>query len=347
MQIRITILLLLAIPLPRAAKAEITFDPTWELTSYQQARDAILAWIDQSKLSEEIAFQARSFWPQGNLRAGDGAALLDRAVETFAVADPQAKALFDACHAEFQGPLPPSIDWLVDPSQPQLLRNNLRLFYARWLAQHQYYDEVLATLENLKPTDVFDPAGLLFYRMVAHHQVVEPDKSRLTLERLLERETELPRRYLEVARLLRRDLSGLKDDSLDHVARRMNDVRRRLDIGRAGKQVQVVEKGVVDSLDKMIKKLEEQQQGGGGGNPGGQQSAKPLQQSQLPSNGAKPPMKVDQKEVGNKSGWGNLPPKEREQALQQIGRDYPAHYRELIEQYFRELADESKSEPGR
>ena len=227
------------------------------------------------------------------------------------------------------------------------MRNNLRLFYARWLAQHQYYDEVLATLENLKPTDVFDPAGLLFYRMVAHHQVVEPDKSRLTLERLLERKTELPRRYLEVARLLRRDLSDLKDDSLDHVARRMNDVRRRLDIGRAGKQVQVVEKGVVDSLDKMIKKLEEQQQGGGGGNPGGQQSAKPLQQSQLPSNGAKPPMKVDQKEVGNKSGWGNLPPKEREQALQQIGRDYPAHYRELIEQYFRELADESKSEPGR
>jgi hypothetical protein len=40
-------------------------------------------------------------------------------------------------------------------------------------------------------------------------------------------------------------------------------------------------------------------------------------------------------------GWGDLPPKERDQALQAIGRDYPAHYRDLIEQYFRELAAES------
>ena len=41
------------------------------------------------------------------------------------------------------------------------------------------------------------------------------------------------------------------------------------------------------------------------------------------------------------SGWGDLPPHEREQALQQIGRDFPAHYRDLIEQYFRELATET------
>ena len=236
-------------------------------------------------------------------------------------------------------------DWLEETSLPETMRNNLRLYYARWLAQHNLYDEVLLALAGLETEDVIDPAGLLFYQVVATHQVVEPDRSHLLLVQLLEQEEHLPRRYLQVAHLLRRDLSGLKEESLDHIARRMNDVRRRLDIGRAGKQVQVIEKGVVDSLDRMIKKLEQQQQQQQNSKPGGgQQSSKPMQDSQLPSMRA--PMQVDQRDVGNQSGWGELPPKQREQALQQIGREYPAHYRELIEQYFRELADESSNNPA-
>ncbi len=328
------------------ADAQVTFQASWAPRSYEEVREEVLAWVDDAQLSEDVGNQARSLWPAANLRAGDGAALLERVAETFALANPAAGELFEACNTEFAGPIPPDADWLADESIPKLLRNNLRLYYARWLTHHQLYDEVLEVLADITPSDVIDPAGLLFYRMVAHHQIVEPDKSRLALEQLMEQEEQLPRRYLQVAQLLRRDLAGLKDESLDHVARRMNDVRRRLDIGRAGKQVQVVEKGVVDSLDRMIKKLEQQQQQQqqnvqpGGGN----RSSKPMQDSQLPS-GGKPPMKVDQRDVGNQSGWGNLPAKEREQALQQIGREYPAHYRELIEQYFRELADETNNDP--
>ena len=130
----------------------------------------------------------------------------------------------------------------------------------------------------------------------------------------------------------------------DHIARRMNDVRRRLDFGRAGKQVQMVEQGVVDSLDKLIKKIEEQQQQASSGSGGSQQGSQPMQDSRLPSMRA--PMQVEQRDIGSKSGWGDLPPKEREQALQQIGREFPGHYRELIEQYFRELADTTNSSPS-
>ena len=54
----------------------------------------------------------------------------------------------------------------------------------------------------------------------------------------------------------------------------------------------------------------------------------------------KGPGKVDRKNIGSKSGWGSLPPKEREEALQQIGRDFPSHYRDVIEEYFRRLASE-------
>ncbi len=62
--------------------------------------------------------------------------------------------------------------------------------------------------------------------------------------------------------------------------------------------------------------------------------------------GGKGPGQVDKKPLGAGSGWGDLPPKQRQEALQQIGKDYPAHYRDLIEQYFRKLASEGEpSEP--
>ena len=54
----------------------------------------------------------------------------------------------------------------------------------------------------------------------------------------------------------------------------------------------------------------------------------------------KAPGKVDDRNIGNRAGWGNLPEKDRERALQDIGRDFPSHYREVIEEYFRQLATE-------
>jgi hypothetical protein len=59
----------------------------------------------------------------------------------------------------------------------------------------------------------------------------------------------------------------------------------------------------------------------------------------------KAPGDVAHRDIGHKAGWGNLPPKQREQALQEIGKDFPAHYRDVIEQYFRRLASEGSETP--
>jgi hypothetical protein len=217
-----------------------------------------------------------------------------------------------------------------------LIRDNLRLYYARWLAQYGLYDEVLEQIAELRPADVVDPASLLFYQMAAYHQLVRPDEARNALVQLLEHEDALPRRFQQVAQLVSRDLDALEDESLDHIARRMNDIRRRLNYGRAGTRVQEIEEGVVKSLDKKIEDLEKQCQSiAASGSP---QSSKPMDESRIAE--LKGAMQVDRRDIGNKSGWGDLPAKERQQALQQIGREFPAHYRELIEQYFRELASE-------
>jgi hypothetical protein len=230
-------------------------------------------------------------------------------------------------------------------SLPPVGRCNLRLYYARWLAQQSYYDEVLTELEGIASEQVADPAALFFCRMVAYHQLVRPEESRVALARLLEQEETLPARYLQLAQLIGRDLAALEDESLDHIARRMNDVRRRLKLGRAGDQVQMVERGVLQSLDKLIKKIESQQQAAAAAasSGGSAQSARPMEDSR-PA-GLKAPGRVDPRDIGHQTGWGDLPPKQRQQALQQIGREFPAYYREMIEQYFRELADEDEQNP--
>ena len=56
------------------------------------------------------------------------------------------------------------------------------------------------------------------------------------------------------------------------------------------------------------------------------------------------PGDIDPRKLGSKSGWGNLPPAERQEALQQIGQELPAHYREVIEEYFRKLAREESGQ---
>ena len=50
------------------------------------------------------------------------------------------------------------------------------------------------------------------------------------------------------------------------------------------------------------------------------------------------------KNIGNRIGWGDLPPKEREEAMQQISKEFPSHYRDVIEQYFRRLAAEDEDQ---
>ena len=135
------------------------------------------------------------------------------------------------------------------------------------------------------------------------------------------------------------NLRPLETDTLDEVSRIMANIQRRLTFGRAGKVVITEEEQVLAKLDKMIKELEEQQkkQQGGGGGGGSAAPAQPAQDSSLPQ-GHYGDGKVDPEESKPGGDWGNLPPQDREEALQQISEELPAHYRKVIEEYLRKLA---------
>jgi hypothetical protein len=118
-----------------------------------------------------------------------------------------------------------------------------------------------------------------------------------------------------------------------------------LRFARAGTRVRKQEDDVIAKLDKMIEekeKQQQQQQQSAAAGQGGSRSTAPANDS-IPL-GGRGPGDVDQKKIGTKSGWGNLPPKERQEAQQQISKDLPAHFRDVIEEYLERLAQESGSQ---
>ncbi len=237
----------------------------------------------------------------------------------------------------------PDVGWLADENTAPLERANLRLVYGQWLVHQSLVDEAAEQLKDLKPEDVVDPAALLFYQAVVYHESLAREGGLAAIGRLLEQEPRLPKRYVSIARLMQADLEGLKDESLDHISRRMDDIRRRLDLGRAGPKVREVEDGVIASLDKLIEEMEKQQQAAAAAAAAaGRGTLRPSQPApDSTPMGGKGPGDVAKKPIGHESGWGDLPPRQRHEALQQIGKDFPAHYRDVIEQYFRKLASES------
>ncbi len=307
--------------------------------STQAAQAQLDQWLDAIGAEQPARDKVAELWKDAPEQLA-GRELLRKIAESMALADPKAKAVLEACSGELETGNLPSFAFLTNEQSPAFARHNLRLLYGRLLCQQRFYDEGRAQLEGLKAEDVVDPASLLFYQSVVYHRLLDKKNGLAAITSLLEDVADSPRRYTSVASLMQDDLKALKDDSLDHISRRMEDVERRLDIGRAGQRVQRVEKSIVDDLDKMIAKLEEeqkkkqQQQQSGGGS----QSNKPAPDSRIL--GGKGPGNVDPKDIGSSNGWGSLPPKDREQALQQIGKDFPPHYRNVIEQYFRRLANE-------
>src|SRR6185436_11191843 len=107
-------------------------------------------------------------------------------------------------------------------------------------------------------------------------------------------------------------------------------------------------------LDKLIEEEEkkEQQSGGGGGSSKGQKKSG----GKKDGNKEKPAQGRDQSDTPGGSGdvgelhqapkadpgemWGKLPPTEREKILQSLRDRFPSRYRQLVEQYYRSLAEQ-------
>ena len=228
----------------------------------------------------------------------------------------------------------------VGSTQTNYLFGSLRYYLALRLVHARLFDEAKEVLAELTPENSIDPAGVLIAKAVIFHHFSEKEEGLAALNHFQEiagREN-VPRRYSELAKLLLFDWDKKsREEDPEKIARQMDDVRRRLGKGRTDDGTQETEKNVLESLEKLIQELEEQaqkqrQQGGG------EQANSPAEDSYRLTQ--KAPGNVDRREFAPGDNWGDLPPKERDEALLKIEKEFPAYYRDIIEQYFREMAKE-------
>lgn len=265
--------------------------------------------------------------------------VLRHVVESFGLVRRDVRDFVTQCDLSAPSIRPVDIEPLLAENTTPFFQQNMLLFYARYLSERRMYEEALENFERIQPEEVVSPATYFFFKGVAEHALLKKEEGLKSLTTLLEQTEQIPTRYRNIATLLKYDLEELKEKSLDEVARMMSDVERRLSLGRGGPKVQKVEEEIIASLDLIIEKLEQQMGGGSGGGSGGQsnQSNAPAQDSVV--KGSTGEGEVENKDVGNKVGWGNLPPKEEAKAKQILGNLFPPHYQKAIENFSKKSAE--------
>ncbi len=134
--------------------------PTWQPAKASQVLEQLVEWLNARGAAEPTKAELENSWAGAEQWSGEE--LLDRLVAVLGQADPQTQELITLCSHPRRGLNLPEFAWLNDEKLPALARNNLRLFYGRWLVQARLYDEGLAQLETLRPEDVADPAACCF-----------------------------------------------------------------------------------------------------------------------------------------------------------------------------------------
>jgi len=222
-----------------------------EPLSAEAARAKIDAWLQEVGKSDQATRErVESIWRKNDTT------VLDRVTEAIVTADPAAaKLLADARDPAI--PAPTKIpDILKSEKASAFYRANLGLAYARALSNRRIHEESLEVLKSVRPEHVVDPAAYLFHRAVAEHALLNKGEATKTIVRLLEDAANSPERYKTVSALMLLDMQAWKEKDLASIARKMENIERRLDLARGGPQTQKIQKEVIARLDELIRELE-------------------------------------------------------------------------------------------
>jgi hypothetical protein len=328
------------------SKKEVASFGSLRTADVKVARADAEAWLKQAGKTDAATQKAFA-----DLWDGEGA-VMTKVTETICLGDPAAKKLLD----EARNPkiaAPTEVPALIkDKKLPAFYRANLALAYGKALSSpgRRVYEEALEALESVKPEQVADPGAYLFYRAVAEHGLMKRTEAVRTVVRMLDDVTDAPDRYKTVSLLMVLDMATWQEKDLGSIARKMDNIERRLDLSRGGPKTQKLQKDVIARLDELIKEKEGQCNGNcnGGNCPSGGQSGKNPNNTTNPSSPqddsyggtGSGPGKVDPKKLEElASNWGKLPPKERAEAMAELTRGMPPRYRDVIEKYFKRLAE--------
>lgn len=199
---------------------------------------------------------------------------------------------------------------------------------------------------------------MLFLSGFSAVQMLRYEQATAELGEFLHNYPNAPERLRKSAEQMVKELNTREPDGLGDVHDLMDYARREMELGKSGDDVREKQKKAVDLLAKLVEQAEEQekqqqqqqqqnsksQKNGGGKNNNDPRGAKPgaqhAQKSTLPQGGGDTNL-GDNKRVRPGESWGKMPPKEREALLQALQKRFPSQYRDLVEQYYRELSKEN------
>lgn len=238
---------------PENKARELVSFLTLHAPGVEEAKGQALAWLKGTGKSDAASLKAfEALWSADQ-------PLLERVVGTLELGEPEAGKLLRSAREQAAPTEVPAL--LKDAKLPAFLRANLGLAYAKTLSNRKVFEEALEVLRSLKPDQVVDPAAYFFHRAVAEHALLLKDEARTSITAVLEDVTDAPERYKMVSLLMLLDMQSWQEKDLGWIARKMDNIERRLELSRGGPQTQKIQKEVVARLDELIKELENQQGG--------------------------------------------------------------------------------------
>lgn len=305
------------------------------------AKAKAAAFLKAAGTYDQAAFDA--IW------ANDSRTVLDRTADSLVLSNTEAAAALAAAR-KIDGPAPVAAPaFFKDTNVDSFFRANVAAAYAKALAGRNVFEEALDALKVVQPELVVDPASFFFHKAVAENKLTLREQATVSIARLLDDVADAPDRYKMVATLMFFDMQQWAKDEKDltNIGRLMDNSGRRLDLARGGPQTQDIQKKIVFRLDEVIKELENQCKGGNcnggncpnGGKPGNGNNVRPnapAPDSTIMGGGG--PGQVDSKKLRQYAEvWGKLPAAERAKAVNEMSRDLPPKYRQMVEDYFKSL----------
>jgi tetratricopeptide (TPR) repeat protein len=232
---------------------------------------------------------------------------------------------------------------------------NARYFHARALVEQGLLEEAEAQLPDLTAQQDelagHTPYAPHLWFILGYCQAgnLRFDEATQTLRALEQTFPDAPEAVRIGTRQLLLELARRERGTLGEAATLMGYAAARLQAADATPRVRQRQEEVLALLDKLIADAEEQERqaaqsrrgGRAAGRAGGTPRA-PAELSQLPAAGG--PAETGQQHAAPRADpgqmWGRLPPAQREKILQSLRDRFPSRYRQLVEQYYRSLAEE-------
>jgi len=237
---------------------EIASFGTLRAATPEEARGQALAWLKGvGKADDKTMKQFDAVWQSDR-------SLADKVADTFCLGDDRAAKLMAEAR-DVNAPAPTETpELLKDKNLPVYFRANLTLAYAKALSNRKIYEEAMEALLLVKGEQVVDPSAYFFHRAVAAYSLMLRRQADESIVRLLDDVADAPERYKMVAALMHFDMLTWQEKDLGWIARKMDNIQRRLDLTRGGKETQKMQKEVLVRLDEMIKEKENKQKNQGG-----------------------------------------------------------------------------------